>query len=207
MVEKELSSRKRSAQDVDRSEENKSHEKVIEENERIICELRKKLNEREATIQSLTGKLEGNEGATAQFVAREKYDEVISVKEKKIASLSLLMNEKEKALEQALKKVNDLQVGYDQMKTQYAKTVDEKDKLSDQLQHLTATFLGPIESRQDLTNEEKRTLQDCVEFINLTSSVGASILVRNKAITRKMKAINNLMDARQNLYNSCELKK
>lgn len=87
------------------------------------------------------------------------------------------------------------------MRKQHAKTVEEKNKFSDELQQITTTFFGPIEVAADLTKEERETLDDCVEFIKLNSSVHANIGVRNKAIQKKIGSINSLLGRSKNLYN------
>lgn len=61
-----------------------------------------------------------------------------------------------------------------------------------------------MEVTSDLTKEEKETLNKCVEFINLNSTLHANVGAMNKAIQKKITTINSLMDAREKLYGTCK---
>lgn len=91
----------------------------------------------------------------------------------------------------------------DEMKKQYGEKVEENNTISRELQHITGTFLGPIDM-EDLTGEQIGVLNNCFDFIHLNFTTRTTVLARNKSIQKKINAINRYVNACGTSFDKCE---
>lgn len=197
-------------------EENKSHEGNFTEEDncrQTIDEMREKLvsqkekyeeiiNGKERTITSLLEQMKGKENENGTLAETNELCDKRLVDEKQ--KWKNILEERDSTINFMLKNVENIQNHYNEMKEQYVRTIADQKKITNELQQITNTFFGPIEITADLTQDEKQTLNDCIEFINLNSSVRSNISARNKGIQMKIKAINRLLATRENAYKTCE---
>lgn len=211
--------RKRNANDTfECIEENKSHEENITEEDnsrKTIDEMREKfvsqkekyeeiINGKENTITSLLDQIKGKENENENLAGTNELCNKHLVDEKK--EWKNILEERDNTINLMLKNIENIQNQYNEMKEQYVRTIADQKKISNELQQITNTFFGPIEITTNLTQDEKLTLNDCIEFISLNSTVRSNISARNKGIQMKIKAINRLLATRENAYKTCECK-
>lgn len=206
-------------------EETKNYEDIIAKHESTIKSMVGQLKVKEIEIENLMKKCE-NKDVTEQYEQilneKAKWEKIDEQKENTIESMRKKLEEKETAIENLKKKHENDRIAIKQklveqtdknekimdemekLKLKYEKSVEEENKLSRKLQQITTNFLGPTDTTVDLSDEEKKTLKTCVEFINLNSTLRASVASRNKSIQKKINSIKSHEAASKRAYEECE---
>lgn len=170
--------------DTNSNELQKDYEEQIAKQECIIKLMREQLKEKENTIEGLKKKYEHCEHDFLEQTGKCK-----QIMEEN-AKLEIVYKEREKTIQNLQKK--------------FEKSIEENSKLSSELQEIKNTYFGPTDTTVNLTEAEKKTLQECVDFISINSLVPAKITLRNRGIEKKLRSINSIETESKNLYAKCE---
>lgn len=194
----------------------KKHDSELQEElKRKDDELENLKKQHDETIGKLNEKLTEqeyqNNGKLHEEALKRKDNELENLKKQlELANnrVKLLLSTSKEAFKSHAEALKTKENEIESWKKKYEEVVEKEAEISHRLEEIKDMFFKQITTKVDLSIDEKQSVKDCLEFINMNAVSESTPKTRNKAIKKVTRKIRNLeTNAKYIYFNKCKCKK